>query len=338
MATNFPTSLDTLTNPTSGQSLNSPSHASQHANANDAIEALQAKVGADSSAVNTSHDYKLSGVATGDKSASLTGTETLTNKTLTSPTVNLGTNATGDMYYRDGSGVFQRLAIGSTSQILNVDASGIPAWIANPSASAASDTTAGIVELATTAETTTGTATDRAVTPDGLHDMTSLAGATWFLDEDDMATDSATKVASQQSIKAYADGLLSFKNGATTRAGDTASGDQTIAHGLGRVPKFIRITVTKTNSTNGGVVHSSGVYNGTTNSCVYSVGLDTGNGNVNGQSGNRATQCAYVQQIQPGATGTQTAIATFDSTNITLTWTKSGTVSNSNMNILWEAV
>ena len=59
MATNFPTSLDTLTNPTSSDSLNSPSHSAQHANVNDAVEALQAKVGADSSAVASSHDYIL---------------------------------------------------------------------------------------------------------------------------------------------------------------------------------------------------------------------------------------------------------------------------------------
>ena len=59
MTTSFPASLDTLTNPTSGDSLNSPSHSGQHAHANDAIEALQAKVGVDSSAVTTSLDYKL---------------------------------------------------------------------------------------------------------------------------------------------------------------------------------------------------------------------------------------------------------------------------------------
>lgn len=71
--------------------------------------------------------------------------------------------------------------------------------------SAASDTVAGKVELATTAETTTGSDATRAVTPDGLHDMTSLAGAAWFLDEDMMSSDSATKVPSQQSVKAYVD-------------------------------------------------------------------------------------------------------------------------------------
>jgi hypothetical protein len=74
--------------------------------------------------------------------------------------------------------------------------------------SAASDVLAGKVELATTAETTTGTDATRAVTPDGLHDMTSIAGAAWILDEDDFASDSATKLPTQQSVKAYVDGAV----------------------------------------------------------------------------------------------------------------------------------
>ena len=45
MSTNFPTALDTLTNPNPTDYLNSPSHAGQHANANDAIEALEAFLG-----------------------------------------------------------------------------------------------------------------------------------------------------------------------------------------------------------------------------------------------------------------------------------------------------
>jgi hypothetical protein len=44
MATNFPTSVDVLTNPVSNDSLNSPSHSAQHANANDAIEAIESFV------------------------------------------------------------------------------------------------------------------------------------------------------------------------------------------------------------------------------------------------------------------------------------------------------
>jgi len=56
---NFPTSTDELTNPLSSDELNSPSHSAQHGTANDILEALEAKVGIDSSAVETSHDYKI---------------------------------------------------------------------------------------------------------------------------------------------------------------------------------------------------------------------------------------------------------------------------------------
>lgn len=45
MATNYPGALDTLANPAAGNATNSPSHASQHADANDSIEAIEAKVG-----------------------------------------------------------------------------------------------------------------------------------------------------------------------------------------------------------------------------------------------------------------------------------------------------
>lgn len=93
MAINYPVSLDTLTNPSATDPTTSPSHATQHANANDAIEALQAKVGADSSAVTTSHDYKLSAVTGTDKAVGVSATQTLTNKTLTAPTIGDFTNA-----------------------------------------------------------------------------------------------------------------------------------------------------------------------------------------------------------------------------------------------------
>ena len=41
MATNWPNSVQTFTNPSPGDSLNSPSHADQHATVNDTVEALQ---------------------------------------------------------------------------------------------------------------------------------------------------------------------------------------------------------------------------------------------------------------------------------------------------------
>jgi hypothetical protein len=45
MATNFPTLLDTFTNPLATSLQTSPSHSEQHSNINDAVEALEAKVG-----------------------------------------------------------------------------------------------------------------------------------------------------------------------------------------------------------------------------------------------------------------------------------------------------
>jgi hypothetical protein len=61
MSTNFPTSLDNLdtTRGTTGQSLSNPNHIVHHTNEDDAIEALQSKVGVNNSAVTTSLDYKL---------------------------------------------------------------------------------------------------------------------------------------------------------------------------------------------------------------------------------------------------------------------------------------
>lgn len=122
MAINFPTSIDTLTNPTASDPVTAPSHAGQHSDVNDAVEALEAKVGADSSAVNTSHDFKLGGVATGDKAVSLTGTETLTNKTLTAPV--LKTNVTvGETGVTTGSILMKGLTSGTVT-VKTADAAG----------------------------------------------------------------------------------------------------------------------------------------------------------------------------------------------------------------------
>jgi hypothetical protein len=60
MATNFPTNIDTFTDQTSSDLITS----AKWNNLQDAIEALEVKVGADNSTVTTSHDYKLAKLAT----------------------------------------------------------------------------------------------------------------------------------------------------------------------------------------------------------------------------------------------------------------------------------
>lgn len=83
----YPTDLDNLSadNPTLSDTLATANHHTLHEDERAAIESIETKIGVDSSAVTTSHDYKLSGVTGTDKAVSKTGAETLTDKTLTSP-------------------------------------------------------------------------------------------------------------------------------------------------------------------------------------------------------------------------------------------------------------
>jgi hypothetical protein len=59
MATLFPGALDAPVNPVGTDPLVTPDHAGQHTNENDAIKALEAKVGVDNSAVTSSLDYMM---------------------------------------------------------------------------------------------------------------------------------------------------------------------------------------------------------------------------------------------------------------------------------------
>lgn len=112
MSINYPTSLDSLTNPTGTDTTTAVDHASQHSNANDAIEALEAKVGVNSSAVTTSLDYKVSNASsvnpghhhTDDSIDSLAATKLTGN--LNIARFNSGTNASDTTYWRgDGTWV-----------------------------------------------------------------------------------------------------------------------------------------------------------------------------------------------------------------------------------------
>jgi hypothetical protein len=62
MATDFPTSLDTLDNPAATDSL--VGHAGLHTDINDALEAIQTKVGVNGSTNPNSLDYKVSSLST----------------------------------------------------------------------------------------------------------------------------------------------------------------------------------------------------------------------------------------------------------------------------------
>lgn len=175
MSTLYPGALDTSTTiPVEAANIPlSTNHVTAHQNVQDALEAVEAKVGVDSSAVTTSHDYKLSLVTTTDKALPRDAAATTTNKILgTGTAITLGSDAEGDTYYRTSGNVLARLPRGSDNQILKMNGN-VPNWEAETVTVDATSTTAGIVELATAAEITAGTATGGTgaalvVTPDQL--------------------------------------------------------------------------------------------------------------------------------------------------------------------------
>ena len=158
------------------------------------------------------------------------GVASIADNTVTGAKIALGSDASGDIMYYNGTD-YARLAKGSDGQVLKL-ASGIPSW-----AAASSGTPEGTAILST-GETgtskflridgdnscswqvppdTTYSVGDGGLTQNNFTDAdhTKLDGiaasannyaiSADLLDEDNMSTNSATKVASQQSIKAYVD-------------------------------------------------------------------------------------------------------------------------------------
>ncbi len=139
MTAQFPTALVTTTNIPNANpatSLSANNHSGKHDDLRDEIIALETKVGITGSAVTTTHDYKLSEVITTDKAVGKSAAQGIDNKTLgTGTKINIGTVANGDMYYGNGTGVLQRLPVGSNGQVLTV-AAGVPSYAAPSSTNA----------------------------------------------------------------------------------------------------------------------------------------------------------------------------------------------------------
>lgn len=122
-----------------------------------------------------------------------------------------------------------------------------------------------------------------------------------------------------------------YTNGISSRAFNAGAGAVTYAHGLGKTPKKIKITTTMTSSNGTVNSYSFGSYNGTTNSNVYKGE----NSNGQGFSGSDNTNVLTVYNVTNTSTTPVTATATFDATNITLTY--SADVGTGTFYIMWEA-
>lgn len=118
------------------------------------------------------------------------------------------------------------------------------------------------------------------------------------------------------------------KTGSSSRGATTASGSQTIAHGLGRTPKLLRITAVVTTGTPV-LGQSFGTYDGATNLCLHSY-------IVVGSGASQASANFVIDIIDLTSSNGQQATATLDSTNITLSWTKVGSGTPSTLDFIWE--
>jgi len=127
--------------------------------------------------------------------ATLTGSETLTNKTLTSPALTTPTISTlttnGDLLYGTGSGALARRGIGSTSQVLTVSG-GLPTWQTPASAAPTSGnasvltfqttTSTSYVDLATSGPACTVTTGTKALVIFGANENGNAAAVTALMD------------------------------------------------------------------------------------------------------------------------------------------------------------
>jgi hypothetical protein len=314
----YPTSLDTFTTHATGDVIEASYDNAQQV----AISALETKVGVNSSAVTTTMDYKLSGIPASDKAVSLTGTEDLTNKSLKTGTkITLGSDATGDIYYRHTDGTLKRLAVSTDGKILRL-ASGVPSWDTETTVVDSSYAAKGVVEFLTNA------ATSGITIASGIANVNMGTSANQIVQLDGSAKLPAVDGSALTNI-------ILYKNGAdSSRAGNAGAGTQNIAHGLGRVPKKIKITALYGDGSNAGIsCQSFGAYDGTTNSCAYIWTSSSGYYTVFSAN----TNATYGIYIIDASGNYERAIITVDTTNIILTWTINNGLGGNVINIMWEA-
>jgi hypothetical protein len=159
--------------------------------------------------------------------------------------------------------------------------------------------------------------------------LTTSTLITAILDEDNMASNSAVAIPTQQSVKAYVDangGGVSysdarFKVGTFTRDMEAASGDVAIT-GVGFVPKMLFFFAGKA-STAGAIIQYFGAVQ---------------NPNVGGVTLNRTpadatgpyiwtTSSNCIGLIESGLANQMAVMKTYDADGFTLTWTKTGSPS-----------
>jgi hypothetical protein len=119
------------------------------------------------------------------------------------------------------------------------------------------------------------------------------------------------------------------KCGVATRAMKGVDGNVTYAHGLGRIPKMVRITALR-HSGDTIFAESFGAYDGSNTRCVWA----NGQYNNHSDSGSSTTYIVLIYSAVDQSEYSRATI-TVDATNITLSWTKSASPSGT-ITFMWE--
>ncbi len=121
-----------------------------------------------------------------------------------------------------------------------------------------------------------------------------------------------------------------FKSGTTTKNAADASTTQTIAHGLAQAPKYVEIIMTcLISASTGTFAQATSVYNGSVQSSqsVY----------ISNSTALPANDSSFKLNNGGGSPGDNSAgVITFDATNISIAWTKTGAPTGT-YQLLWKA-
>lgn len=204
------------------------------------------------------------------------------------------------------------LAADSDSKIATQKA--VKAYVDSGGQQNASETVRGLVEEATDAEVTAGTAT-------------GATGAKLFITPAKLATRLTTVLSGYQTTNVFGSGL-------TTKTLSDSDTTQTIAHGLGVAPKRVRFSANAAYAEDGFVL--SGVFDSSGQRCIgyFQKEGDSSATNDATYTSNSVALLLYDVVNYPNEYISGTV--SVDATNISIAWVKTSTPTGG-WNIMWEA-
>jgi hypothetical protein len=201
----------------------------------------------------------------------------------------------------------------------------------------ADETHKGIIEVGTQAEVAAVTLDNKAVTPlklgatacmlagdQTVADRKAFTGTVAYTIIPELPSSDPT-LANQAVRKSYSDKNILIAKVGSDSHDSSVTGTQNIAHGLGKIPKLVRIK-----SWTAMAMLQEGVYDGTTQR-IYNLSHD----NVSDVLVFSVTVNKVVQQTIAGESAYATI--TVDATNIILTWGKEGSPTWT-IPLYWEAI